>query len=33
MLDDLEMEVGENIFSFTFLNGEFVEKEEKSDRL
>jgi hypothetical protein len=33
MLDNLEMELDENTVPFTFSNGEFIEKKEKSDRL
>jgi hypothetical protein len=32
MLNNLEMELDENTVPFTFSNGEFVEKKEKSDR-
>jgi hypothetical protein len=33
MLNNLEMELDENTVPFTFSNGEFVGKKEKSDRL
>ena len=31
LLDNSEMELDENTVPFTFFNGEFIEKKEKSD--